>query len=225
MKSIFLACLAMAVSIVGFAQKNDIDKLNQQERHITFSLKSGFSFATVMFDHSDRSNVRAIPSFFIGGNVNIPVTHLFSLQSGLTLIEKGFELDLKKTKGAVKTKTFAKFHPWYLEVPITAVTSCEFPSGKLLIGAGPYLSVGVAGKVKKRITQCPIAGGETSVTEREENIRFGRSSVLSAVDLGMNFTLTYQLKNRFSIHTRYGIGLLGKAKHDLCSFGLGYTFK
>lgn len=215
----------MGASVVGFAQKNDIDKLNQQERYITFGLKSGFSFATVTSGHSDRSNVRAIPCFFIGGTVNIPITHLFSLQPGLTLIEKGFELDSKETKGAIKTKTIAKFHPWYLEVPITAITSCEFPSGKLFIGAGPYMSIGIAGKVKKSIVESPIMGGEISVTEKEEYIRFGHSNTLSAVDLGVNFILAYQLKNRFSIHTRYGMGLEGKAKHDLYSFGLGYTFK
>lgn len=236
MKKIFLLYVIMIFSISTFAQSK-----NDKSSGISFGAKVGWGSATTSGEPQSGIFKQKVETFYIGGTVNIPLAEMFSVQSGLTLISKGFKSSAygdalaRLSAGAsliagtpINFTSFdVRYNPWYLEVPVNAIVNFEVGSDKVLVGAGPYIGFGLFGKQTASGTLNETAYNESS------DIKFGSSSTndLKAIDFGLNFLLGYQLSNGLSANACYGLGLspIGTAdgsssKNRVFSIGVGIAF-
>lgn len=136
MKKIFLLAAVASLSAVGgFAQGN-------------FILKGGVNQANISITKGgDVDEAKTLTSFHAGFAVDVPLADGLSLQPGLLFTGKGSKTQQGKETDASYFK--ATSNPMYIELPVNLVG--KIPLGgatKLVIGAGPYAAVGVAGKNK-----------------------------------------------------------------------------
>lgn len=104
-----------------------------------FSVKAGIGAANFM--GKDVEDTDAKLAYKVGVGVELPFDQTWSLQTGLNFASKGCKGD---AEGADVT-----INALYLELPIMA--AARMPIGEttnLVLSAGPYLAVGVGGKVK-----------------------------------------------------------------------------
>ena len=206
-----------------------------QESRVKFGVKAGVTFPTLVAS-GDDSDVKTTTSFYVGGTATFPVSNMFSLQSGLSLVGKGAEssdLDEDFDSQDVTVTGKAKIHPLYLEIPLNAIVNFEAGSGKFYVGAGPYYAFGVGGKIKADVSS--TSGGTTASASVKEDIKFGNGDedTFKSGDFGVNFLAGYQLNNGFNIQAGYGLGLsnvfnidsdIAKVKNRVFSVGIGYSF-
>jgi hypothetical protein len=86
----------------------------------------------------DKLTNEMIVGFHAGVNAQVPVAPTFYFQPGL----------LFSTKGATNTETFITntYKLSYIELPLNFVYKGAIGNGFILIGFGPYLAYGIAGK-------------------------------------------------------------------------------
>lgn len=106
----------------------------------TFGVRAGVNFTNM---NGEQNNIdldnKIKTGFNIGVNAEIPVAQDFYLQPGLLFSTKGAK---NKEEGINKTKVKLS----YLEVPINFLYKPTLGDGKLLLGFGPYIGIGIGGK-------------------------------------------------------------------------------
>lgn len=207
-----------------------------QNGPVKFGVKAGATFPNFSISGQDsEDDAKMTTSFYIGGTVTVPVSDRFSLQSGLSFIGKGTESDnlSEFSEDGMSVTGKAKINPLYLELPVNAIVNFEAGNGKFFIGAGPYVAMGIAGKVK--VTGSATANGSTTTATVKEDIKFGTGDddLLKRGDFGLNFLAGYELNNGFNIQAGYGLGLsnllnvdsnIASMKNRVLSIGVGYSF-
>ncbi|MDY0906744.1 hypothetical protein [Pedobacter sp. CFBP9032] len=86
MKKLFTALSILVTSVCAFSQTSQVK----------FGIKAGVTFPTISakggasaYDGPEPPDFKTNTSFYLGGTVDIPVSAVFSIQPGLTLIGKG----------------------------------------------------------------------------------------------------------------------------------------
>jgi hypothetical protein len=229
MKKLMLSLLAVAgLGLAASAQTNN---------DIKIGVKAGVTFPTFGVSGTDNAGYqqKMSTSFYIGGTVDIPVSDIFSVQPGLSLIGKGGKTDYSyynAEPGNTFTATAnSKISTMYIELPVNAVFNFDIGNGKFFVGAGPYYAMAISGKNKSTAT---LSGGGINVNESdEEDIKFGEDGTMKRGDFGVNFLAGYQLSNGFNIHAGYGLGLSNidyadtnksKVTNRVLSVGVGFSF-
>lgn len=146
------------------------------------------------------------PGLRVGALVEFPISEVFSIETGLLVSSKGFKVkDEEKFQG--ETYEFeSKLNLLYLESPINAKAS--FPVGKAKIYGtfGPYMGLGLSGKVKTKQT----IAGETET--EEENIEWGADDGLKRFDFGIIAGAGLEV-NAIQIGVDFGLGLANIAQN------------
>ncbi|ARS38753.1 hypothetical protein CA265_03285 [Sphingobacteriaceae bacterium GW460-11-11-14-LB5] len=227
MKKLVLSLLTVAG--LGFAA-------SAQTNNLKIGVKAGVTFPT--FSASGTKNngykQKMSTSFFVGGTMDISVSEIFSVQPGLSLIGKGGKSDFSyfnAEPGNIYTITAnSKISMMYIELPVNAVFNFDLGDGKFFIGAGPYYAMAISGKNKSTAT---LSGGGSTITNSEEEIKFGGDGTMKRGDFGINFLAGYKLSNGFNINAGYGLGLSNldyadtnksKVTNRVLSVGLGFSF-
>ncbi|MFD0941864.1 porin family protein [Pedobacter boryungensis] len=191
---------------------------------VKFGLKAGVTFSNMTLSTMGVSaSFDSKTSFYVGGTADIPVSNIFSVQPGLTLVNKGTKVnggDFNFDGSTVNSDASGTINAMYIEVPVNLLANFAAGSGKVFFGAGPYYAFAVDAYAK--------SGGikqDIEIGSDEDN--FKRS------EFGLNFLAGYQL-NRVNIHAGYGLGLSSvipdqegldmKFKNKVFSVGLGFTF-
>lgn len=208
-----------------------------QNGPVKFGVKAGATFPNFSISgDASGDDFKTTTSFYVGGTVTFPVSDRFSLQSGLSFIGKGTESDNVsdiEAEAGVTVTGKAKINPLYLELPVNAIVNFEAGNGKFFVGAGPYVAMGIAGKVK--VTGSATGNGSTATATVKEDIKFGTGDddLLKRGDFGLNFLAGYELNNGFNIQAGYGLGLsnlldvdsnIASMKNRVLSIGVGYSF-
>jgi len=197
MKKTILFALMLLASASTFAQETE--KKESSTERISFGLKAGFTFPVFASKGVTANTVTnsSLTSYYGGVFVSVPIVKGFSIQPGATLIGKG---------GSVKFNDVStEYKPLYLEVPVNVVGALQAGPGKVIIGAGPYASWGISGKVK--------IGDEEA-----KNIEFGTGKTgLKSFDWGINFLAGYQLDMGLGINAGYSIGMNNIQSNDTVS--------
>lgn len=124
MRKLLLTCMLAVVAIVGYSQ-------------LRWDVKFGMNFSNMTkFDDAD-----ALPGFTLGAGLDYEFTENWAFQPGVMFTSRGY-----KYGGDGLT---VKSRPIYMDIPLLG--SYKFPIGpvaKFFINAGPYLSVGLGGKIK-----------------------------------------------------------------------------
>lgn len=125
MKKGLILVLFALVSVASFAQ-------------ISWSGKVGMNMSNFTGDMETDMRV----GFNLGVGMEYSFTDLWSLQTGLMFSQKGAKSDLGED-GSVK------YNPMYLEIPVMAGARFAVTDNQsVLIKAGPYFGIGIAGKAK-----------------------------------------------------------------------------
>jgi hypothetical protein len=85
------------------------------------------------------------PGFHIGATIEFPLSNVLSLSTGLTIDTKGFRIKEEGQDWMHKEK----LNLYYLDIPIVLKATHDFESGIKIFGVvGPYIGVGLIGKIK-----------------------------------------------------------------------------
>lgn len=233
MKKLFTTLSILVTAVCAFAQTSQVK----------FGIKTGVTFPTISanggasaYDGPEPPDYKMNTSFYLGGTVDIPVSAVFSIQPGLTLIGKGGRAQVYNSNFEPGSNLYIfegsyKLNIMYLEIPVNAVFSFNVGDGNIFFGAGPYYGFGIGGKIKIDgvETRADIKANEKS----ERDVKFGNDEEFKRGDFGLNLLAGYQLKNGFNIHAGYGLGLktitsenirFYQEKNRVLSVGVGFSF-
>jgi len=178
----------------------------------------------------------------IGAQVGVAADFAFgdaiSLQTGLLFSQKG----LKIPSGDSDVDETTVFNVNYLDIPIHAVYGLDLGGNKLQFFAGPYVGVGLSGKIKFKGDDVPdemddwTIGFTNDVTEDFED-----DYPMKRLDYGLDFGAGFMISN-IQIQAQYSLGLANlvptwdgetlvnaddedlKNKNGVISFSVAYFF-
>lgn len=117
---------------------------------VTWSMELGLGMSTWMGKDANGSNPLFNPK--VGVGIDVPLTELVSFQTGLSWVSKGASYKENGTDITVDQN--------YFEMPLLAAfhvgTACKFD---MVFTAGPYLALGVNGKVSHEIDDVTTSWG------------------------------------------------------------------
>ncbi|MBP7555542.1 MAG: PorT family protein [Chitinophagaceae bacterium] len=201
-KVIMIAALALICGQATMAQTKT-----------TFGIRGGVNFQNLngKDQNGDRIDGKLRTGFHVGANAEIPVGIDFYLQPGV----------LFSTKGA-KAKDIVETSLSYIEVPVNFVYKPDLGTGRVLLGFGPYLGIGV--------------GGQYKVGNVEGDVEFGNETgQVKRLDAGASMLAGYEWSNKVSVQLNAALGLVNlhnrvandnKSSLKNTGFGLsvGYRF-
>ncbi len=175
----------------------------------TVFIRGGANLARVTATNLDD---KALVSFQLGCIGNVPITPNIAFQPGLIFTGKG----TKSQAGTTSDNTYyqATSKPYYVEIQVNLV----FKTGsagytRFFAGAGPYLGIGVAGKVKNigKLMGSPFqnekaiewSNDDPSTLNNEGGGGFG---IMKRFDYGLNATAGIETLYAV-ISVNYGFGL------------------
>lgn len=158
---------------------------------------------------TEKNNI--LPSFNAGVMGRLPLTDMFSLESGLLLTGKGSKAETYFNSG---NYTKAKFNPLYIEMPVNAVVKIPLEKeSNVFFHAGPYVAVGIAGKstretrigalITNSSSNIKFSNDDPFTPGEEEGAAYDR---LKRFDAGLNFGGGVQF-GRVILKANYGLGL------------------
>jgi opacity protein-like surface antigen len=171
----------------------------------TFGIRGGVNFQSIngKDGNDDKLENDLLIGFNAGFNIEIPVAPDFYLQPGVLFTRKGTKSEDDVFGSAFESKVKIS----YVGFPLNFIYKPTLGQGKLLLGFGPYVALGVGGKVEYN-------GGGANV---EQDIKFKRNVsasdpddvfYLRKLDAGANMLAGYEFSNKLSFQLNAQLGLL-----------------
>jgi hypothetical protein len=173
-------------------------------RGTSFGLRGGVNFQNIngKDENGDKLENDILTGFHIGVNAEIPVGIDFYFQPGLLYTIKG-----AKSEDVILGQTInGKVKISYVELPLNFLYKPMLGKGHLLLGFGPYVALGLSGKVT-------YGGGGSSLTS---DIKF-KNKVMNTdsddfvyirpLEAGANLLAGYEFSNRVSFQLNTQLGL------------------
>jgi hypothetical protein len=190
MKKILLFIGLIAASLSTFAQKS------------SFGIKGGIAFPELQIsDQSSNLSITtgSVTSFSIGVLGDCPLKGSnFSVQPGVYFTGRGGKI----TGDGNSSGTF---NLYYAQLPLDFVYHAKIEPGNIFIGAGPYIAIGISGKVK-------VDDGQGNTIS--EDASFGSNGNFKTADAGIQGIAGLQLKKGFLIGINYDLGLTNIAQNS-----------
>jgi len=178
----------------------------------TIGAKAGLNLSTMLMKDDNTTysdNFKMNPGFHVGANIEFPITEIFSFETGLLFSTKGYKDEYKVEEHEIIDYK-NKLNLYYLDIPATAKASFNVGEEAKLYGLlGPYLGIGLSGKMKIEST---VRGNKTTT---EEDIKWGtdsQSDDFKRVDFGLIGGVGVEFYSVF-IEASYGYGLI-----NICSY-------
>lgn len=161
------------------------------------------------------------PGFHLGVSVNYPITEVISFEPGLLYTTKGCQMEYDYPGEDISSSI--NFN--YLEVPLTFKATKEFNDFNLYAAAGPYVAIGLNGKLKVKYD------GETE----SEDIDWGNDEEeddFKRLDLGLSLGAGIEVAS-FLLGVSYDLGLSNistyqeegaSIKNKVLKISVGYNF-
>lgn len=230
----FLKLSVLLISIFAVQQT-----VNAQTK---VGLRAGVNFSNLNYEDEagKKASTQSVPGIQIGLTADIPLVGSLYVQPGLMYANRGFK---QETGGSLGYGVNFEVKANYFEIPVTFLYKPELGSGKLLIGAGPYIGFGTGGSWtsdSQVIVQGDIMIGnkgdlifrnDGSEGGNLESYNYGRP-----VDYGAGFLLGYEHKSGIYLqgNTQLGIANLqsqfgdfkpkGSKKNSSIGISVGYKF-
>ncbi len=187
---------------------------------ITYGAKISGGVAYQDVINNDVISKGSIKTFNIRAIAQKPTKYGFWLEAGLGIAGKG---SVVYNDGLTTTTRLT-----YIEIPVSLIRKFKFTDlGIFYLGAGGYLSAGLAGKLDY----------ETPGSNTSDNLKFGNEDDARRVDTGMDFSTGFEFQNKVTFNIAYSFGLNNIASNPQqnsgtsvvrnreFSVGLGYLFK
>jgi len=228
-KGIGLIAAIVLVTMFSQAQQN-----RSRAGGTSFGLRGGVNFQNIngKDENGDKLENDILTGFNLGINAEIPVGIDFYFQPGLLYTIKG-----AKSEDVILGQTInGKVKISYIELPLNFLYKPMLGKGHLLLGFGPYVALGVNGKVT-------YEGGGSSLSS---DIKF-KNKVMNTdsddvvyfrpLEAGANLLAGYEFGNRvsFQLNTQLGLTKINpeyeganddktSAKNTGFGFSLGFRF-
>ena len=205
---------------------------------ITYGVKVGLNLANVTTSGTLSSDIdKSIRlGYNIGGLVNYSLSDNFLIQSGILLSSKGYKVKYANKVSTATINSTGYYSPIYIEIPINALYKRDMGGFKLQLFAGPYIGIGIAGKVSTdyEVTGTLPAGYATPVNY-SETIKYGNDDsedMQKRIDLGFNVGLGIEY-HKFVYSVQYGMGLTNLSisthnsstvRNSVIGISIGYLF-
>lgn len=185
MKRKFLALSAVLALMAGAATA---------QNKTTFGVRAGVNFTNLNGKdfEDDKLDYKMKVGFNVGVNAEIPLADEFYLQPGV----------LFSTKGAKADEGDGKINIAYVEVPVNFLYKADLGTGKLLMGVGPYVGIGVGGKLKGDGDDVDI-----KFTNDVKDIDDLEGYPMKRLDFGGNLLFGYEFANKFSVQLNAQLGM------------------
>lgn len=204
-------------------------------------LRAGVTYSNLHIkdDADKKTSTQSVPGIQIGLTVDVPLTGNFYIQPGLIYARRGFKQEKESSLGygfnfEVKAE--------YVEIPVTFLYQPKWGSGKLLIGAGPYIGFGTGGtwsNDNQVVVQGDIViGNKGDLIFRNDGFEGGNLESYNygrPIDYGAGFLLGYEHKSGIYLqgNTQVGIANLQSRYGDFkpkgtkrnANFGIAVGFK
>lgn len=186
--NISIVILVCAISAESFAQ--------------TFRVKAGLNLSKVHEKYPDmtyRDDYSIKPGFHLGGTAEYPLSEIFFFETGMFFSTKGYKYE-EKIDGY---STNEKLNLYYVDIPLTAKVSIEFGNINVYGFLGPYIGIGLIGKVKTELF-VPRLGQNNE----ETNVEWGSGphDNYKRLDYGLQVGLGIEKKS-IQFGLTYGLGL------------------
>lgn len=173
----------------------------------SFYARAGFNMANMLMKDNDDTysdDYKSKAGFQLGATVEFPFSDMFSLETGLGVSTKGFRFEEKEDFFGQTIEIKASNNLVYLDIPIVAKMYFDAGRSARIYGAlGPYIGLGIAGKMKAEVT----AGGSTD--EESEKIKWGSDEEkddFKPLDLGLLIGAGVEF-DAIQVGLSYGLGL------------------
>jgi len=195
-----------------------------------FEIKTGVNLST-MFSKDRFGNYSKdytlTSRFLIGVTTEIPLTELFSIESGLLFSSKGYKLDkyFAMWEDSEPIRLYQKAVLNYIDIPLSFKASTLFR--KLLIygNVGPYVGIGLSGKIIADESSGDI------IKRNEYRHKMGTDGTWKRFDYGLQAGAGVEI-NRIVFGLNYSYGLANisqnrdyENKNRIIGLTLGYRFK
>jgi hypothetical protein len=195
---------------------------NKTQAQVTFGIRGGINFFNIN-GHNEagqKLDNKLKTGFDLGVNIEAPLAQDFYIQPGLLFASKG-------GKSTIDNGEKATYRLSYLEVPVNFIYKPEVGTGKLLLGAGPYLGFGLGGKVKSSSgAEADIKFKSTAGNDPSVGLYY------KPVDFGANLLVGYEFTRHVSVQLNAQLGLTNNSpykdgssyKNTGFGLSLGYRF-
>jgi hypothetical protein len=211
-KKVLVLGIAVFACTAAMAQEASMPAPGQYTNTGGLYVKGGLNLANVSTSSDGSVNdAKTRASFNVGLMGDLPLANFLSLQIGAEFTGKG-------SKSQYTSSLFEgsyTFRPYYVEIPVNAVFKVPLASNAaILLGAGVYGAMGVAGNYEADAAASGIGSGSDShsikwtnssdVTTGPEN--GSGVGVLRRYDFGINYLAGVEL-GPVQITANYGMGL------------------
>jgi hypothetical protein len=213
----------------------------QAQSQIKVGIHAGLNLANVKLKGAELpsgADVKIIPSFVAGAAAEYSLAESFAVEAGLYLSGKGTRIEYSESESGATVTAKSILAPLYLEIPLNAIYKLKVGKSSILLFAGPYVGMGIAGKAKQKYSATGLPAGVTlsslGLEDTSEKIKYGSSDKddLKNPDFGFNFGVGIEIDN-FQLRAQYGLGLVNlipsgnadvDAKNKVIGITLGYMF-
>ncbi len=172
--------------------------------------------------------------YLVAADVNVPINNKLLLQTGLQFESVHNKV---KTEGTtdygggyvVKSKFDGKATYNFLNVPIKIAYQLPVGTSKLIISAGPHLSIGIGAKSQSTDRNETTIGGVTTITvdEYSGKITYGTNdSTFKRISMGLGVAFNFKLANNLCIGA-YGnkgfTNITNKNSYNITTYSFGLT--
>ena len=175
-------------------------------------LRAGVNFANISINNDgDIDEANTLTSFQVGLIGTWKLLPMLHLQPGVVFSGKGAKTEFGDPSDATYSR--ATTNPYYIEIPVNLVFKTPTGPVKFFVGAGPYLGVGIAGKLKNEgkvlgvsySNEADIEWSDDDPTtlDYEEGAGFG---IMKRFDYGANITAGVEIA-KLVLGLNYGHGL------------------
>jgi hypothetical protein len=171
-------------------------------------LRGGVNFANISITNDgDVDEANMLPTFQVGILGDFKILPMLYLQPGLLFTGKGSKTEYGEESDLNYSR--ATTNPYYIEVPVNLVLKSPTGPVKFFAGAGPYIGIGVAGKLEN---EGKVAGISYS---NERDIEFSDDDPT---------TLDYEEGAGYGIMKRfdYGANIMAGVEISRLVLGLNY---
>lgn len=172
----------------------------------TFGIRAGVNFQNINGKNANGDkieNTNLVTRFHAGVNAEVPVAPEFYFQPGLLFTTKGAksEGDFFGIPGS------STVHLSYVEMPLNFVYKPTLGAGHLILGIGPYVALGVGGKVETTFGNLTNESDVKFKNKVNEGEAQSNTVYFRPVDAGGNLLFGYEFSNRLSAQVNAQLGL------------------
>ncbi len=163
---------------------------------ISFGVRAGVSLQNINGRDANDNKLqnKLVPRFQGGVNIELPLADEFFIQPGIMFAAKGTEFKGSNTNLSLS----------YIEVPVNFLFKPVVGTGKLLLGAGPYIGFGIAGKSEPENSSSSSVTFKNSITVAEA---ISGAPYYRKIDAGTNLLFGYEMINNLSVQLNAQLGL------------------